>query len=223
MKIGLDFGHGVNGDGGAVGLITEQSLIDTIGVMVKTKLEARGHTVILTRPATATSTSNSLQKRCDTANNNRVDLFASIHANVTVGGAGTEVFTYGGQKTAAATRVLNNICAIGFKNRGIKDGSGLYVINGTNMEAMLIEVCFIDSPADVALYNGNKDRISEAIAQGLTNQVAPTAPPPVTTPPPTGGSLWTIQVGAFAVEANADNKLNEVKKYFPDAFKKKIQ
>ena len=166
MKIGIDLGHGCNYDGGAVGIIKEEEIINTVGNKVISKLRALGHNVIECRPSTASSTSNSLNKRCATANNNNVELFVSIHANAG-GGVGTEIYTYNAKQHSYAVNVLNNICSLGFRNRGIKSGNNLAVINGTSMEAMLIEICFVDTQSDVDLYRNNIENIADAIVKGL--------------------------------------------------------
>lgn len=166
MKIGIDLGHGCAYDGGAVGLIKEEEIINTVGNKVISKLRALGHNVIECRPSTASSTSNSLNKRCSTANNNNVELFVSIHANAG-GGVGTEIYTYNAKQHSYAVNVLNNICSLGFRNRGIKSGNDLAVINGTRAEAMLIEICFVDTQSDVDLYRNNIENIADAIVKGL--------------------------------------------------------
>ena len=166
MKIGIDLGHGCNYDGGAVGLIKEEEIINIVGNKVISKLRALGHTVIECRPSTASSTRDSLNKRCATANNNNVELFVSIHANAG-GGVGTEIYTYNAKQHSYAVNVLNNICSLGFRNRGIKSGNNLAVINGTSMEAMLIEICFVDTKSDVDLYRNNIENIADAIVKGL--------------------------------------------------------
>lgn len=166
MKIGIDLGHGCNYDGGAVGIIKEEEIINIVGNKVISKLRALGHTIIECRPSTASSTSNSLNKRCSTANNNNVELFVSIHANAG-GGVGTEIYTYNAKQHSYAVNVLNNICSLGFRNRGIKSGNNLAVINGTKAEAMLIEICFVDTQSDVDLYRNNIENIADAIVKGL--------------------------------------------------------
>ncbi len=69
---------------------------------------------------------------------------------------------------------------MGFNNRGIKDGSNLYVIRNTKAKAMLIELFFIDS-VDVELYKKvGADIIGKAIAEGIMGQVisSPQPKPP---------------------------------------------
>lgn len=57
---------------------------------------------------------------------------------------------------------------LGFINRGIKNGSNLYVIRRTNARAMLIEVCFVDTRSDADLYRRvGTDAIANAIANAI--------------------------------------------------------
>lgn len=167
-RIGIDLGHGVGSDRGANGFIAEEEIINSVGGLVIAKLRSLGHEVIECRPSSASSVGDSLYKRTNKANNNNVDLFVSIHANAG-GGVGTEVFTYGGIQLPQAVNVLNNIVALGFRNRGIKDGSRLAVVKNSNAKAMLIEVCFVDTQSDVNLYRGiGAEKIADAIVKGLT-------------------------------------------------------
>ena len=172
MKIAIDFGHGVDFDRGAVGFIREEEIINSVGTLVVEKLKNKGHTVYEVRPKTACNTTDSLSQRTTKANKYNVDLYVSIHANAGKG-VGSEVYTYKAKKNDKAVNVLNNIVKLGFKNRGIQDGSRLYVIRHTSMEAMLIEVCFTDTKTDVDLYNRlGADTIAEAIANGLVGSKA---------------------------------------------------
>ena len=172
MKIAIDLGHGVGQDRGASSkYIAEETIIDNVGGLVINKLKALGHTVIEVRPSQASSVSNSLVQRVQKANSNNVDLFVSIHANAG-GGTGTEVYTYQGKELQQARAVLNNLCSLGFNNRGIK-GSNLFVVNHTNAPAMLIEVCFVDTQSDVELYKSiGNNRIADSIVKGLVGETS---------------------------------------------------
>ena len=175
-RFAIDLGHGVAYDTGAVSsLIKEETIIDEVGNLVINKLVALGHSVVEVRPWAASSVGNSLLQRTTKANNNNVDYYVSIHANAG-GGIGTEVFTYGGREVSVARKILDNIVALGFRNRGIKDGSRLAVIRNTNATALLIEVCFIDTKSDVDLYRKIvAEIIANAIVKGLTGNTVNTA------------------------------------------------
>lgn len=172
MRIAIDLGHGVGTDRGASSkYIDEETIIDNVGGLIINKLKALGHTVIEVRPSSATSVSNSLVQRVQKANSNNVDLYVSIHANAG-GGKGTEVYTYKSKELQQARAVLNNLCDLGFTNRGIK-GSNLYVVNKTNAPAMLIEICFVDNAKDIELYTklGN-NKIADSIVRGLVRETS---------------------------------------------------
>jgi N-acetylmuramoyl-L-alanine amidase len=81
MKFAIDLGHGIGQDRGAEGIITEESIINSVGNLVIAKLRALGHNVIEVRPSNASNVSDSLIQRVDNANINNVDLYVSIHAN----------------------------------------------------------------------------------------------------------------------------------------------
>ncbi|MDS1007215.1 N-acetylmuramoyl-L-alanine amidase [Clostridium sporogenes] len=179
MKIGIDCGHTLSGaDYGAVGIKAESNLTREVGTRVISKLQALGHTVIKCYKDTCSSLQDSLSYRTNTANNNNVDLYVSIHFNAFNGSAyGTEVLTYGGNKFSEATSVLNNIVFLGYTNRGIKDGSNLYVIRNTKAKSMLIECCFCDNSGDMSKFNA--DKMADAIVKGLVGK---------TTDVPSGGN-----------------------------------
>ncbi|APQ95575.1 N-acetylmuramoyl-L-alanine amidase [Clostridium botulinum] len=177
MKIGIDCGHTLSGaDYGAVGIKAESNLTREVGTRVISKLQALGHTVIKCYKDSCSSLNDSLSYRTNTANNNNVDLYVSIHFNCYNGSAyGTEVFTYGGKKLQQARAVLNNICALGYTSRGLKDGSGLYVLKHTKAKAMLIECCFCDNAGDINRYNA--ENMANAIVKGLVGKTTSNSTP----------------------------------------------
>ena len=169
MKFGIDLGHGVGPDRGAVGKIAEETIINDVGNLVISKLKDLGHTVIELRPNSASSVQDSLQQRYSKSDYYNVDMCVSIHANAG-GGVGTEVFTYKAKEVPQAVAVLNNIVNLGFRNRGIKDGNNLAMIKRPKATSMLIEICFVDSN-DSNLYKSiGAEKIADAIVNGLTGE-----------------------------------------------------
>ena len=168
MIIALDYGHCLIGaDTGALGNgYKEQECTREIGKLVKSRVEALGHIVIEVAPDSAASVSSSLNTRVNNCPSN-ADLFVSIHLNAG-GGVGAEVYTYGGKELESARNILNNIVSIGFVNRGIKDGSKLYVVKVPSCKSMLIELCFIDTYSDMIKYAANKENLADAIMSGVT-------------------------------------------------------
>lgn len=175
MIIGVNCGHTVSGQPGcgAVGRIDESVETRNVGRKFIELLRAQGCGVVDCTNDYAVSTSANLAEICRLANKQYLDLFVSIHFNAG-GGRGTEVYTYGGRVFNAAEDACKNIAALGFNNRGIKDGSNLYVLRHTAARAMLVEVCFVDTDdADKYLKLG-ANKIATAICEAITGTKAPT-------------------------------------------------
>jgi hypothetical protein len=106
------------------------------------------------------------------------DYDVSVHFNAYDGSAhGVEVL-YVTQQSLAG-RLSADIAAAGsFTNRGAKYRSDLYVLNNTEMPAVLLEVCFCDNTSDSNKYNASFEAICTAIAEELGGQKAPGEAPP---------------------------------------------
>lgn len=172
MRIGINCGHTVSGTigCGAVGFIDESVETRAVGKRLMTLLVNAGHTVYDCTNDYASSVGGNLAKITELSNAQPLDLFVSIHFNAG-GGKGTEVFTYGGNSFAEAEDTCKKLAELGFVNRGVKDGSSLYIIRNTTAKSMLVEVCFADTQTDVDLYKkvGAK-AVAQAIADAVTGQ-----------------------------------------------------
>lgn len=182
MRINVHAGHNPDGmaASGAVGLIRESTEARAVKDKLIEKLTAMGHTA---RDCTCNNGANQqdvLEKIVAACNAQKADLDISIHFNagasrkVDGNTTGTEVFVYSGSSAAApyAQRIVDNIAALGFRNRGVKERSSLYVLRNTVAPAILIECCFVDDPDDVSLYNA--DRMAAAIVAGIAGQATET-------------------------------------------------
>ncbi|MDC0800709.1 N-acetylmuramoyl-L-alanine amidase [Clostridium paraputrificum] len=168
--IGIDIGHNLRCDVGAVGIRREDELNLLVGRALISKFKGVGIKVIECLPSSASSHRDSLSKRCRAANYGNVDIFISIHHNACSGGYGSECLCIkGGQQNALSERlskvILEEVCKLGFRNRGVKDRRDLYVINNTTMPAILIECAFVDSARDMNGYDSEK--MAEAIFRGV--------------------------------------------------------
>ncbi|HBB34347.1 MAG TPA: cell wall hydrolase [Cyanobacteria bacterium UBA8803] len=202
MKYGIDCGHNCPPDIGASGIRQEDVMTKDVGARVTQKLKAMGHQVVSCNPSRASSVGNSLAQRCHIANSNNVDVFVSIHFNCFNGKAkGAEVLALGNTSTKLAKSVLDNIISLGYFNRGVKDGSHIYVLKYTDMPAILVECCFCDAKEDMDRYN--PEALADAIVKGLTGkEPAKPTPTPDTkqdstekpiTPPQPDNSLLKMQ------------------------------
>ena len=176
MKFGIDIGHNCPPhDTGAVGIAREDVLNKDVGTRLIQKLVAAGHSVINCTPSQAASLTDSLRQRVNKANANQVDIFVSIHFNAfspTDNPRGSEVYAVSNAGKAIAQPVLNEIVKLGFKNRGVKN-TAFFVLRNTSMPAILVECCFLDSTADMNLYDAEK--MAEAIKVGLIGNAEDTS------------------------------------------------
>ncbi|MGB3655751.1 MAG: N-acetylmuramoyl-L-alanine amidase [Rivularia sp. (in: cyanobacteria)] len=170
MRFGIDIAHNCPPDSGAKDIKFEDNLTLDVGNRVIGKLKDLGHQVINCKPAKSDSVGDSLRQRCEAANGSKVDIFVSIHFNAFNGFAnGTEIFAIGDTDKKISKSVLDEIIQMGFFNRGVKNGSHLFVLKNTNMPAILIECCFVDSVKDMQLFDS--EAMANAIVKGLTGKL----------------------------------------------------
>ena len=174
---GVNDGHTQTGPGsGAVGKIKESEHTRLVGNEVRRLFKEQGEDVVNCTIDYASSTSESLDLIVKQANRQDLDWFIAIHFNAG-GGKGVEVYTYEGRQYQDAIDVCKNIEKLGFRNRGVKAGTGLYVIRKTKAKAMLVEVCFVDTEdADKYLSVGYK-AIAKAIVEGVLGREISTNKP----------------------------------------------
>lgn len=165
MKICVNAGHTKFGKGtGASGYLNESKETRKIAYELMKLLADSNHEVI---PAVFERSANNLKEAVDLSNKEQADLFVSIHLNAG-GGQGCEAYTWKGKQVAQAVKACSYLKMLGFKNRGVKDGSNLYVIKNTKCTAILIEVCFVDNKADAELF---KQVGYTKIAQAIYNAI----------------------------------------------------
>lgn len=152
MRIVINAGHTKMGKGtGASAILNESIETRKIAYQVMNLLADTNHEII---PAVFDKSNNNPKEAVDLANKNKADLFISIHLNAG-GGQGVECYTWKGEKLSLAEKICENISKLGFKNRGVKDGSHLYVIRKTKCKSILIECCFVDNTKDYEIYNSS--------------------------------------------------------------------
>jgi N-acetylmuramoyl-L-alanine amidase len=179
IKIYIDQGHNpVNPNAGAEGNgLREQNLVYEIGIRLASLLRANGNfEVKLSRPDRSTqlgnSVASSLRARVNEANEWGADYFISLHTNASTSpqAGGVEALVYADPSTAAslAEDILDELSSItGFRNRGVKIRSGLYVLRKTAMPAVLVELGFISNPSEAALMRDRPDLFAEGVYRGI--------------------------------------------------------
>lgn len=207
-QVNISSGHSINCQGAAdiINEVTEaRKVVDRVYEIIK----ASGKQCYKYHDTSSSSTQNLVNiVNWHNGFNDGVDV--SIHFNAYAHvdkPMGTEVCYY--SNSSLATAVSKEIATVGgFIDRGAKQRTGLYFLKHTNKPAILIEVCFVDSVADVNLYRANFERICQAIAKTLIGNIVvptPTAPAPTPKPAPTptpkpSGDAW---IRSLQAELNA--------------------
>ena len=205
-KVCLDCGHGGSDPGAVKGSRTEKEDVLRLGLKVRDLLTAAGINVVLTRTA---DESVSINDRCKIANAAKCDYFLSIHRNAaTPDAAGNEIWVHS-QAVAhvvdKAQKILNAVCAVAGKNRGVKKGAaGNYTDYGVNrdtdMPSALLELGFITSDTDNKYFDTHFDAYAKAIAKGVCAALGVDYkdPQPAPTKPSTGGKIEKGDIVHFA-------------------------
>lgn len=233
MKINVHAGHNPAGKVacGAVGLINESTENRRVKDEVIAQLQALGHTVYDCTEDNGSGQSDVLKKIVAKCNAHSVDLDVSIHFNSGAGNpsgngktTGVEAYVYSTSSKAKpyAEKICQAIAELGFRNRGVKLSTSLYVLKHTVSPAVLIECCFVDDKDDVELYDYQK--MAAAIVEGITGQTiqqtAETSPAGDGEEDATGDkkALYRVQVGAYSVKSNAEAMKQKLQAAGFDAF-----
>jgi len=187
--IAIDPGHGGNDPGSmneGFGLI-ESHLTLNIAKRLRDDLRKMGWRVVMTRDADYEvgdpkgDDHQELQARCDVANAAGARVFVSVHVNSSDWSSlnGTTTYYWRPSDRILARAIQDAVAsAVGTKNVGVKRGE-YYVINHTNMPAILIETAFLSNSHDARLLQEPSfwDKVARGIAEGIMNYTGgPQAP-----------------------------------------------
>src|SRR4249919_3468148 len=164
---------------GASGVLDEVNEARRVVEHVADELSSMGIEVMIFHDDTSKTQSENLETIVAFHNEQERDLDVSIHFNAyieTTAMMGTECLYL--SQAELAKQVANAIASVGFKNRGAKKRTDLYVLNKTEMPCILIEVCFVDSQADADLYDQTFDRVCSVIAGAIAGDETDTKPQP---------------------------------------------
>lgn len=186
MKIAVAGGHSKAAPG-AHGYLDEYTEDRAVASALLAELQRRGVEVTSCTNEKTTQGSE-LAEECRLANLSGADLFVAIHFNAassTEGTRGVETwFHTGSSAQSKAVAVTNKLAqALGLPNRGAKATKGLYVLNHTNMPAILVEVCFVDAQGDANAYRVlGAQGVARAITDGILGANSQPAAQPVAKP-----------------------------------------
>ena len=177
-RIMLDPGHsGRTMDPGACGAMSvESDVAYSISQIVADILKFRwGATVSSTKNSIDDIPSDDLAYRVEVSDAFNADILVSIHLNAAENkrAKGTETFYMSKRGGILAANIQKQLVAcLGTVDRGLKDGSRLYMVRNTDAVAVLTEVCFISNMDDELMINRDYKKAAEAIAQGIVDYFA---------------------------------------------------
>jgi N-acetylmuramoyl-L-alanine amidase len=232
----LDPGHGGYDSGASYNGLKEKDL--NLLLALKTAERLEGIKVLLTRERDIYV---SLADRVALSRRAEPHLFLSLHANAG-GGHGFESFINSGlgpadpavaMQRAIHSSVITTLARWERRDRGMKKAS-FYVLRYNPGPAVLIESLFIDNVSEAAIWREPlfADTLAAALATGIYSALnlpgllprkAADLPPVAATEPaanrPGGQTLYTVQLGAFALLENARQRLSEAQQAgFHDAY-----
>lgn len=158
-----------------------------------------------------------LNKIVERVNDSVYDLSISVHLNAanTDAAEGVEAYLYNPGNTdgiayKVASKCLNKMEKLGYRNRGIKWGQTLKVINSTKCPSILLECGFVTNPIDCKLFNATEIAKAIIAACGLKLEKPQEDPPEA--------PRYRVIAGAFKSKENAQSFLKAVKMHYPDAY-----
>lgn len=175
MKILLICGHGAGDPGACACGYKEAELVREYGPTLQKALSQYAEVSLFD---TAQNMYKNL-KSGKTFNFRDYDYVLELHFNAAANDpsgngktTGTEILVHPTESGVSVEQaILNNICALGFKNRGVKVRSNLLNMNTCKgkqgVSYALLETCFIDDLDDVKMYQAKKNEIVSAITQGI--------------------------------------------------------
>ena len=170
-RIVLDPGHGGSDPGAIAPGIVEKELNLDISMRTRSLLQNAGFDVVMTR---TTDVFVELADRAAIANSANADIFISIHGNSFNGSArGVETFWYGKYEKENSIRLAhalqdNVVRTTTISYRRVAEGN-FHVIRETKIPSALLEVGFIDHPADAEKLKQSKYR--QLAAEGIMHGV----------------------------------------------------
>ena len=170
-KICIDPAHGGLDSGAVNGNRLEKSYALSIAIKVADKLEALGHTVVMTRE---TDKALTLQQRCDIGN--KCDIFVSVHLNAAENknAHGMETFMWKKTDKKLANNIQSSLVALfpNERDRGVKSAQ-YYVLKNTKIPAALVEVGFLSHDETAKKFDSYsyQNRLAEAITNGILRTI----------------------------------------------------
>jgi N-acetylmuramoyl-L-alanine amidase len=169
----LDAGHGGDNPGAVYNGRQEKDDVLALTLAVGNILEDNGVDVYYTR---TTDIYESPLQKAQEGNAAGADYFVSIHRNSSpypnqYTGVETLVYNRYGEAARLAKNINAQLVKVGYEDQGVNERTNLVVLKKTYMPAVLVEVGFINTDADNALFDSKFNETARAIADGILQTV----------------------------------------------------
>lgn len=208
-KVILDAGHGGSDPGAVYNGRQEKDDVLRLATAVGDLLEKNGVEVVYTRTEDVYDTPF---EKAQIANSEGGDFFVSLHRNSSpeanqYSGVETLVYNNSGKKVEMAENINRELEKVGFRNLGVKERPGLVVLRRTKMPALLVEVGFLNTEADNALFDQRFQETAQAIADGILQTLRPGQKPEPDQGQAPQERYYRVQAGAFRRREYAEDLL----------------
>jgi N-acetylmuramoyl-L-alanine amidase len=169
----LDAGHGGDNPGAVYNGRQEKDDVLALTLAIGNILEDNGVNVYYTR---TTDIYESPLQKAQEGNAAGADYFVSIHRNSSpypnqYTGVETLVYNRYGEAARLAKNINAQLVKVGYEDQGVNERTNLVVLKKTYMPAVLVEVGFINTDADNALFDSKFNETARAIADGILQTV----------------------------------------------------
>ncbi|RIJ65547.1 N-acetylmuramoyl-L-alanine amidase [Rummeliibacillus sp. POC4] len=167
----ISSGHG-DKVSGAIGVLNEHNeakkVVNSVYNILTKEYNGKGFKF---HDATSTTQDKNLATIVKYHNSKERALDISVHFNsASASATGTECLYY--DKKSLSVKMSKAMSdALGIVDRGAKERKELYFLRNTSKPAILLEVCFVSSKKDAAAYHENFEKLCQAIAKVIADQL----------------------------------------------------
>ena len=207
----FDYGHGGRDPGAVYGDRKEKDDVLEVGKLVACHIRRHGVIVDEVRNSDRTI---SLKERSRYENKKKYDFFISFHRNAfkpeKASGVESYIYLKGSLKAKAlAGKIQKSLVDLGFIDRGVKTAN-FHVLRETRAPAVLLEIGFIDNSLDNKIFLEKKEKIAEAIAKAILQELNMDYREKKTHVDEK--TLYRVVTGAFKERENAEKRIKALKK-----------
>jgi N-acetylmuramoyl-L-alanine amidase len=226
-NICIDPGHGGKDSGAVAYGRKEKDDVLSLALKIKELLIAQGVSVTMTR---STDKDITIANRTALANKEKCDYFLSLHrdafSNDSANGSNIYIYSKASDATKKKAQTIYDavIEASGFRKRGLIMGAANFNDYGVNrdtvMSASVLELGFITSKSDNAIFDSKNDAIAKAITKALCSIVGINYKEKTEPKAPDNNKKvkYIVQAGAFSEKKNAEALVKKLKTAGFDAF-----